>query len=79
MEGRHGKYTNTGIKSNHETKFIINKQLCFPLQFVSFIEKRKVERLGRRDASGERSSCGGYPSSLWTVFCLLLPPILARL
>ena len=59
-------------------QIFVQNILCFPLQFVSFIEKRKIGRLRRRDVSGDRSSCGGYASSSWTVFCLLLLPILAR-
>ena len=54
------------------TYFLLSYNRCF-------IESRKRERLGERVASEERSSCGGYASSSWTVFCILLLLILARL
>ena len=60
-----GKYKNTAI-SKKGTNFI-NKTTNFLLSYNhSFIEWRKRERLGRRVASEERISCGGYASSSWT-------------
>ena len=50
-----GRYDEHKDKTNPSNQ-ILSKTSAFSLQFVSFIEKRKVEWLGRRDASEERSS-----------------------
>ena len=64
---------NTNTNKGNQFSFKIH---CFPLQFVSFIEKRKIGKLRRRDASKERRSRGGYAPVVWTVIGLFLLPIM---
>ena len=65
-----------GLNVTKGNQLFIQNILHFLYNLFSFIEKRKIGKLRRRDASGDRSSGGSYTSSSRTVVCFLFLPIL---